>query len=165
MVLKWHKSRECRAVWVWRFVETYFFPWRNSPTGPVSPHYRDFTTTMGRIPLDEWSARRRDIYLTTNNYYDRHPCHRRVSNPAIPASERPQTDALDRAATGKGLPLYYLFQIRNHPTGDLSRVVWVFMFKIQNGSEILWAVCVLKFIFTEVTLKANNSLHVWYDVV
>jgi hypothetical protein len=32
---------------------------------------------VGRIPLDEWSARRRDFYLTT----DKHPCHRSDSNP------------------------------------------------------------------------------------
>jgi hypothetical protein len=98
----------------------FLFPWRNSPTGPGSPHCRDFTDTMGRIPLDEWSARWSDIYLVTHNYYDRHLCHRRVSKPAIPASERPQTDALHRASTGIGVSLYYLFQILNHPTGDLS---------------------------------------------
>jgi len=39
------------------------------------------------------------------------------------------------------------------------------MFKIQNGGEILREVFVLKFIFTEVTLEANNSLHGWYDGV
>jgi len=96
---------------------------------------------------------------------DRHPCHRRVSNPAIPASVWLQTDALDRTTTGIGVSLYYPFQIRNYPTCNLPRLVWIFVFKIQNGSEILWEVFVLKFIFTEVTLKANNSLHVWYDAV
>jgi hypothetical protein len=34
-------------------------------------------TTLGRTPLDEWSARRRDLYLTTHNI----PCPRRDSNP------------------------------------------------------------------------------------
>ena len=28
-------------------------------------------STVGRIPLDEWSARRRDLYLTTHNAHDR----------------------------------------------------------------------------------------------
>jgi hypothetical protein len=116
-----------------------------------------------------WTNDQPDAETSTSQHTtittDRHPCHRLVSNSAIPASERPQTDALDRAATGIGVSLYYLFQIRNHPTGDLSRVVWVFMFKIQNGSKILWEVFVLKFIFTEVTLKAKNSLHVWHDAV
>jgi hypothetical protein len=36
------------------------------------PHYRGFTitfrrTTFGRTPLDEWSARRRDLYLTIHS--------------------------------------------------------------------------------------------------
>ena len=36
--------------------------------------------TVGRIPLGEWSARRRDLYLSTLTT-DVHPCHRWVSNP------------------------------------------------------------------------------------
>ena len=28
-------------------------------------------TTVGRTPLDEWSVRRRDLYLTTHNTYNR----------------------------------------------------------------------------------------------
>ena len=31
-------------------------------------------TTVGRTPLDEWSARRRDLYLTTLNTHNKHPC-------------------------------------------------------------------------------------------
>ena len=32
-------------------------------------------TTVGRTPLDEWSARRTDLYLTTHN---KHPCPGRI---------------------------------------------------------------------------------------
>ena len=57
-------------------------------------------TTISRIPLDEWLARRRDLYLTTYNTPKRQP-------PVLPtgfepsnlASERAQKHALDRAAT------------------------------------------------------------------
>jgi len=39
-------------------------------------------TTVGRTPLDEWSARRRDLYLTTHNTHnrqiDRQTCPRRI---------------------------------------------------------------------------------------
>jgi hypothetical protein len=45
--------------------------------------FRDHTqrhTTVGRTPLDEWSARRRDLYLT-NTQHNKHPCSRRDSNP------------------------------------------------------------------------------------
>jgi len=45
-------------------------------SGPRPPHYRGYTialrhTTVGRTPLDEWSARRRDLYLTTHNIHNR----------------------------------------------------------------------------------------------
>jgi len=57
-------------------------------------------TTLGRTSLDEWSARRRDLYLITHNTYKRQKYMPPARfDPAIPASEWPQTHALDRAAT------------------------------------------------------------------
>ena len=54
-------------------------------------------------PLDEWSARHRDLYLTTHNTHKRHTSMpSAVFEPTIPESERPQTHAIDRAATGIG---------------------------------------------------------------
>ena len=38
-------------------------------------------TTLGRTPLDESSARRRDLYLTTHNTLERLPCPRTVWDP------------------------------------------------------------------------------------
>ena len=55
-------------------------------------------STLGRTPLDEWSARRRDLYLATHNTHKRQPPA--GFEPAIPAGERRQTHALGRAATG-----------------------------------------------------------------
>jgi hypothetical protein len=53
-------------------------------------------------PVDEGSARRRDLYLTTQTLYKTN-IHAPVGfEPAIPASAGPQTYALDRAATGIG---------------------------------------------------------------
>jgi hypothetical protein len=52
-------------------------------SGPRPPHCTDFRirhTTVGRIPLDEWSVRRRHLYLTTQNTHRRHTCPQRVSN-------------------------------------------------------------------------------------
>jgi hypothetical protein len=60
--------------------------------------------TLGRTPLDEGSARRRDLYLTTHSIQSRNTSMPlAVFEPAIPASEPPQTNALDRAATAIGL--------------------------------------------------------------
>ena len=59
--------------------------------------------TVGRTPLDVWSVRRRDLYLTTHNTHNRQTSMPPVGfEPTISACERPQTYALDRAATGTG---------------------------------------------------------------
>jgi hypothetical protein len=58
-------------------------------------------TSVGRTPLDEWSDRSRDLYLTTLTTYKR-PCPPVGSEPTITSGERPQTYAIDRAATGTG---------------------------------------------------------------
>ena len=61
-------------------------------------------TTVGRTPLDEWSARRRDLYLTTHNTRNRQTLMPPAGfEPATPANEWPQTHALDQVATGIGL--------------------------------------------------------------
>jgi len=58
-------------------------------------------TTVGRTPLDEWSAQRRDLYLTTHNNYNRQTSMSPAGfETVILEKERPQTHALDRAATG-----------------------------------------------------------------
>ena len=52
-------------------------------------------TTLGRTPLDEWSAWRRDLYLTTHNTYKRQTSMSPAGfEPAIPASSELQTHAL-----------------------------------------------------------------------
>jgi hypothetical protein len=57
-------------------------------------------TTVGRTPLDEWSACRRELYLTTHNTHNTQISLPPVGfEPMILAGERPQTYALDRAAT------------------------------------------------------------------
>ena len=59
------------------------------------------STTVGRTPLDEWSARRRNLYLTTHNTHNKQTSMPTVGlEPKISAGERPQIYALDRAATG-----------------------------------------------------------------
>ena len=61
------------------------------------------THTLGRTSLDELSVRHRDLYLTSHNTHKRQTSLPLASfEPTIPASERPQTHALDRPATGIG---------------------------------------------------------------
>jgi hypothetical protein len=48
-------------------------------------------TTVGRIPLDERSARRRDLYLTTHDVHNRQISMPSVGfEPTISAGKRPQ---------------------------------------------------------------------------
>jgi hypothetical protein len=58
-----------------------------APNGPGPPRYRGLKITLthmtlSRSPLDEWSALRRKLYLTTSNNHNRHTSMpRRDSNP------------------------------------------------------------------------------------
>jgi len=48
-------------------------------------------TTFGGTPLDEWSARRRQLYLTTHNTHKRQKCMTPAGfETLIPAIKRPQ---------------------------------------------------------------------------
>jgi len=80
-----------------------------APSWSGPPHSRGFLdytqrrTTFSRTHLDEWSTRRRDLYLKTHNSHNRQTCMPPVRfEPTISAGERPQTYALDRAATETG---------------------------------------------------------------
>ena len=73
-------------------------------------------TTVGRTPLDEWSGCRKDLYLTAHNTHNRQTSMPPVGfEPTISAGERPQTYALERAATGTGR-----LNILHYPIHDKS---------------------------------------------
>jgi hypothetical protein len=61
---------------------------------------RYHTHTHCKTPVDERSAVRRDLYLTTHNRQTFMPPT--GFEPTIPASQLPQTHALDRASTTIG---------------------------------------------------------------
>jgi hypothetical protein len=97
--------------------------WRHSPQWAKVSSFMKFLvhtqrrTTVGRTPLDDWSARRRDLFLTTHN------AHRQISvpppppvrfEPTISGGERSQTYALDRVATGTSSTTLYLPEINNN---------------------------------------------------
>ena len=60
-------------------------------------------TTIGRTPLDEWSAHRRDHYLITHNTDNRQTSMPPVVENTISEVERPRSYTLDRAATATGV--------------------------------------------------------------
>ena len=79
------------------FINSFFFYWHLQPTVgfslPLSWGFLDHTqwhTTVSRTPLDEGSAHRRDLYLTTHNNHNRQTSMPPTGfEPAIPAGERP----------------------------------------------------------------------------
>ena len=59
--------------------------------------HTQWRSTVGRTPLDEWSARRRDLYLTTHDTYNIQISMPSVGfEPKISAGERPQAAHLLR---------------------------------------------------------------------
>jgi hypothetical protein len=76
-------------------------------------------TIPGRTPLDDWPPRRRDLYLTTHNTHKRQTSMPSVGfEPAIPVTERPQTDALDRRPLRSAC-----HKVKNKP--DELRALWL----------------------------------------
>ena len=99
-----------------RYTFIYISFWRCDPTRVIASSFLRFLdhtqwhTTVGRTPLDEWSARRRDLYLTTHNTHNRQTSVPSVGfEPTISAGVRPQTYALDRVATGTGRIYIYIY--------------------------------------------------------
>ena len=105
----WQTSIDVSSVSAAYIIRSHrtFFLWRCGPTRTSFLRFLDHTKrriTVGRTPLDEWSPRRRDLYVTTHNTHNRQTWMSPVRfEPTISAGERPQTYALDSAATGIGL--------------------------------------------------------------
>ena len=81
-------------------------------------------TTVGRTPLDEWSAGRRDLYLTTHNTHNRQTSMPSEGfEPTISAGELLQIYTLDRAATRTGrqwlIRVVYNHRISNNNNNNM----------------------------------------------
>ena len=82
-------SLMCNLVINTEFVNNACLFWRSSPHWARASSFMRFLdhtqrcTTVGRTPLDEWSAYRRDLYLTTHTTLttDKYPCPQWDSNP------------------------------------------------------------------------------------
>jgi hypothetical protein len=88
----------------------FYLSWRNSPTRTKAASFLRFLdhtqlhTTVVMTPLDEGSARRRDLYLPVHNSHKRHASMPPAGfEPSTPVSDGLQTLALDRSATGTGM--------------------------------------------------------------
>jgi hypothetical protein len=108
----------------------FCFPMSRQPLGGLGRLIvRGFTiilrhTTVGRTPLDEGPARRRDLYLTTHNSHNRQTSMPPAGfEPIILVCERPQTHALDRTVTEIGRHAkHYLYDIHISSAGRIVLV-------------------------------------------
>ena len=104
-----NKASWCIVIkYVIVIVSLIYFLLRCDPVPSHDLPWRGFVvtlrhTTPDRTTLDEWSARHRDLYLTTSNTHKRHPCPQLDSNPQsqqasgrrfMPYSERPLGSAI-----------------------------------------------------------------------
>ena len=111
--------------------------------------------TVSRTPLDEWSARCRDLYLTTRNTHNRKTSMFPVGfEPTISAGERPQTHALDRAATGTGKTYFITSQNQKVVVKYLqSYSLTVARVTLQNKPIFILHILHIKFTFGNYNLK------------
>jgi len=80
------------------------------------PDHTQRHITVGRAPLDEWSAHHRDFHLVTYNTHKRQTSIPTAGfEPTVSAGEWPQTYALDHTATGTGLTYFRV---------DIQRYIW-----------------------------------------
>ena len=72
---------DCAIIYIYIYI---FNIWCDNPQWVMASSLTRFLDhthwrpTVGRTPLNEWSARRRDLYLTTHNTYNR-----RISMPPV----------------------------------------------------------------------------------
>ena len=96
----------------WKMFLWPLFNAATSPSEPRPPHYGSFTITLSR-----------DLYLTTHNTHKTQTSMPTAGvEPAIPASERPHTHALDRAATGVGDPVMIRFCVHSGSVTSCGRM-------------------------------------------
>ena len=112
--------------------------WRDGPQWARASSFTRFLyhtrrrTTVGSTPLDEWSARRKDLYLTTHNTHNRQTTMPLVGfEPTSSPGERLQTYVSDRAATGTGKTLSRILKTKQKSLIAL-RSIKRYCFKVKT---------------------------------
>jgi hypothetical protein len=113
----------------------FFFPVVFRPDSGSWPPLTGFAnplrpTSLGRTPLDEWSARRRVLHLTTHNTHNRQTSMLPERfEPAVPASKWQQTHALNRTGICQYLQTTSRFQY-------ITSGVYIFSINLEVTSKI-----------------------------
>ena len=119
----------------------FFFLWRCDPTRVMASSFLRFLdhtqrrTIVGRTPMDEWSAPRRDLYLTTHNTHNKHPCPRWDSNPrSQQVSGRRPTP---QTARPLGPPIFLDLNVLNTIWGGIKIIKFPFKQFSPSSSSVL----------------------------
>jgi len=95
--------------------------------------HTQWCTTVGRTPLDDWSARRRDLYLTPNTHNRQTSMPPVGFEPTISAGERPQTArSLGPALSVLGHPNVHVL-LSPRFTSLQNKIV-------SHGNKTIWSV-------------------------
>ena len=150
----------------------FVYFWRDSPQLAMASSFTRFLdhiqwrTTVGRTPLDAWSARRRDLYLITHNDHNRQTSmHPEGFEPTTLAGERPQTYALDRAANGTGM-LCWWYLLTNTVLRPLHDAV---VYKLRNQWEMTSDCCLqpsskeITFVYSSSEMNQQNTCQNYYS--
>jgi hypothetical protein len=93
-------------------------------------------TTVGRIPLDERPARRRELYLTTHSTHNRETSMPPVGfEPTTPVGERPQTYAAFRCGTEIFVAFHTCHQLSMHSAIYSHDLPYVINFTLPQNKE------------------------------
>jgi hypothetical protein len=110
-------SRLSRVRFLLNPFQYFFFHTVTAPRGPGPPYCRGFTitlkhTTLGWTSLDEWSARRTDLYLTKHDIHNRQvsmlPVGLRDSNPQSQQASGRRSKPCTARPLGSGLSIHTL---------------------------------------------------------
>jgi hypothetical protein len=117
----------------------FFVLWRCDPTRVMVFSFLMFLdhtrrrTTVGRTPLDEWSARRRDLYLRTHNTHNRQISMPPVGfEPTISVGERPLGQA-EKFKKSEVVPVLAGWAYRGGGGGG-GTAAWLLAY-VAGGSE------------------------------
>ena len=171
LLTSWGTVRLSRTTLL-RGVGSFLFHGATAPSGPGPPHHRGFTTTLrhttlGRTPLYEWPARRRDFYLITHNTHKRQTSVPPAAfEPTIPASERPLTHAFRPRGHWDRRSWKLVLLNASYFTGIFSR--WItYCFVLLNGVSVACVtyhralnsskICKLLFLFKHHVLRCIRS--------
>jgi len=149
---------------------------QQNPSGPRSLHNRAYTVTstrtvLGRTPLDGWSARDRDLYLTTHNTHKwQTSIPQEGFEHAIPKRDRPQTRAFHHFAIGTVWwykdPAMYCINLPLRCNFNISQF-WSFKKEISTKEILFWHTSELRttVAWGYVIRWSKNENHLWSTAV